>query len=1173
MSGKEFLNGLNDLQRRIVDTLDTPVFVEAGAGSGKTFTLTKRVAWALSKGSHPTDPNASYLQDISEVLVITFTNAAAREIKERLRSSLRDIGLTEAALRLDDAWISTIHAMCGRILKRYALELGIDPLFVMLTERDTQVLRERAYRDTVTYIRNTSHLRPILDFLDYQENKRDLQKVLDAIAEHAFKHAREIDQTEVSIPKFDAEAVVREILETYRRILDSEHLTGTELTPSARKNALEGESLAEELLTQGVDTLSWVDMRAKIAQMPFDFRAKPLASEKQLLKQLKAFFASESLLIEHMQYLPQLRQICVYYIDRFAWYKRQQHGLDNNDLILFAYRALTEYPHIAEELSHRFKLVMIDEFQDTDALQLAIVSTLAGTNAQHLCTVGDAQQSIYRFRGADVSIFYREREKALQAPKVGDTDTRAYVQLDCNYRSHDDILRFVDKVCMPSEHSQLMDEFMSLKSFDQRHAKALAEGEPRIYVEVTTGPKSSGHPSQCQRHMQAERIAEDFERTHASLEPGFTSALLLGTMTNADVYLKALRARGLSCVISGGSTFSASPEVGIIVSALTTLANLNDGESGLFALLESEMFSLDADDFALLASRLAQEHSYVVKRSLPEGFLSDDFIDTPSPRLNHALVVLRRAFERLDHMPIHKVLEALVYESGWMHTLLEAGISGEAQVANIEAALRYVQALSEEACLGVVRIAKEFDAWLQSSKLSPASFAGERSGQSGTTIEVMTIHASKGLEYDICAVAEMWSNPRSSDVPLLYPEINAAHAEEHSGILRKSTLGSYKQDKAFEGDLLIQPFYEGSLTAQAATLIQDAEAAELAEKARLLYVGLTRAREVLILGILAPQSKEGTGLIMSDRVLKVLELSESVRLQYTDKIPEQHISRDFGGSATAEVRMICEIADADAKDTQEVEQDTVHADIQTTTQYRPDLLPIYEVQVYSEPSATLSFSQLKARLDALAPGTPHTDQGLPIPQKDSERSDALSRGSSFHELAQILSDTSALPDEQTYKRIFASWKVDKHSRKELQQSLEAWAASKLYETTRTYDMHLSELAFCHKLPEVDTYLEGYFDLWCSNRDRSDVLIVDYKTGDLHLTEEEVYQAHFLQASLYAYVALSQGASSVRCAFVCVERLDAEGSPLVVEYSYDELSDGITQALELINIIRPTETLR
>lgn len=113
-------------------TLDAPVAVSAGAGSGKTFTLTQRIAWALLPGSG-TD-GAPFLEDIDQVLAITFTDKAAGEIKSRVKATLAAEGMAAQALKVDDAWISTIHGMCSRILRMHATELGVDPAFSVLDE-------------------------------------------------------------------------------------------------------------------------------------------------------------------------------------------------------------------------------------------------------------------------------------------------------------------------------------------------------------------------------------------------------------------------------------------------------------------------------------------------------------------------------------------------------------------------------------------------------------------------------------------------------------------------------------------------------------------------------------------------------------------------------------------------------------------------------------------------------------------------------------------------------------------------------------------------------------------------------------------------------------------------------------------------------------------------------
>ena len=126
---------LDAKQERIVKTLEGPLFVSAGAGSGKTFTLTQRIMYALRPGSKPqgqwADPQVPepFLDSIDQVLAITFTEKAAEELKERIRAALIDEGMDAEAAKVDNAWISTIHGMCSRIIRAHALDLGLDPAF------------------------------------------------------------------------------------------------------------------------------------------------------------------------------------------------------------------------------------------------------------------------------------------------------------------------------------------------------------------------------------------------------------------------------------------------------------------------------------------------------------------------------------------------------------------------------------------------------------------------------------------------------------------------------------------------------------------------------------------------------------------------------------------------------------------------------------------------------------------------------------------------------------------------------------------------------------------------------------------------------------------------------------------------------------------------------------
>ena len=138
-------------QRQIITTLNKPLMVSAGAGSGKTFTLTQRIAYALSEDT----PDAQPVQSISQIMAITFTKKAAAELKSRIKRQLAGMGLVEEALKVDDAWISTIHGMCSRVLREHALELGIDPAFSVISETESKRYYEEAFDSVIKRIQES----------------------------------------------------------------------------------------------------------------------------------------------------------------------------------------------------------------------------------------------------------------------------------------------------------------------------------------------------------------------------------------------------------------------------------------------------------------------------------------------------------------------------------------------------------------------------------------------------------------------------------------------------------------------------------------------------------------------------------------------------------------------------------------------------------------------------------------------------------------------------------------------------------------------------------------------------------------------------------------------------------------------------------------------------------
>ncbi|MBQ9057736.1 MAG: UvrD-helicase domain-containing protein, partial [Atopobiaceae bacterium] len=437
------LSSLNEAQYRIATDFDQDLFVEAGAGSGKTFTLTQRIAWALSPGSGA--QGKPFIDDLQQLLVITFTDAAAREIKERVRSTLRKSGLYEAALGVDESWISTIHGMCARLIKRHALDLGVDPSFSICTPNEAENLFNRAI-DRIVGSRmkqaSTELERECFEDLGYMgivDRVEGLIKVATS-SERGFES--------ISFPR--AESLEEALIALEADFVSFAELDLTEAAQASINQCLNAFKLFhEELQAMGLADLSG-DRKVYEHNRAFFDSADKLIAGCKLPRASKATAESLSELrnnLEHCRLLVGLARYRRYApillemaqeIDRANLAEKLAVSkLDNDDLISLALKLL-ETPDVARAYQGRFRLVMVDEFQDTDIRQLRLVRLLSSDPQTVLVTVGDSQQSIYRFRGADVELF---QQHGASIDKAG------HIQLNTNYRSPADILSFVECVC------------------------------------------------------------------------------------------------------------------------------------------------------------------------------------------------------------------------------------------------------------------------------------------------------------------------------------------------------------------------------------------------------------------------------------------------------------------------------------------------------------------------------------------------------------------------------------------------------------------------------------------------------------------------------------------------------------------------------------------------------
>lgn len=1211
------LSTLMPQQLQIVKTLDRPLFVSAGAGSGKTFTLTRRIVYALSPESGP------FVEHLDQVLAITFTKDAAAEIRDRVRRALIDEGMDEEALTVDDAWISTIHGMCSRILRAHALELGIDPEFTVLT--DTDELMDQA----------VEHVLGRATAPDATPELAASLKALYAWYPMAGEGGPFGGGTTIK-------GLVRDLLELSSQLpggMDDvcvlRGCSDTSALADAYRAALGASKAATEkaqVALEAIDAFEASDKTmADVARLMMSC-GMPRASKmfpKENVELLKAEAADAFINIVLACGGPALDALVGLARSVEAEYralKAGQSALDNNDLLRMAYEALCDYPAIRAAYEGRFKMVMIDEFQDTDQMQVDLIRYLTGAGERALCTVGDAQQSIYRFRGAEVEVFRRQERKvgasgatetAADADAAADVPAGELVKLVRNFRSHDEVLRYVARV-FDGDDGGLMQGFLDLEASDGRKDTLAADASRRQALFV------AGGSTQERTQAKARAIAERFRALADAGQPQGGMVLLLGRMTNADVYAQAFRDQGLDCVIAGGSVFAQAAEVQTVRALVCALANPADTAQGLMPLLASPMFALGAQEFLALATKLDEQTGETSRRNIDAGIMSDS--DVPGlqnlPLVTRAREVLRYALRRVGRDSFAAIARDVVNASGWFVRLAQRGPEGKAIAANVLKALDAVAEAEAEFGNSPRSIALAFDRFL-AGKEAPGALNEEGDG----AVRIMTVHASKGLEYPVVAVAECFGVRKSSGaaqmgrveggaqvvaLPARFDGVKLA-----DGTFVKGDDVKKQFEHAFKGkgtslwlppELMEDVCATGSPAEAFARLRNDDLRLSLEERARLLYVAMTRARELVILAmdagvsrgkVTAPTFDVETDLtydvlrrILPTDALDMPQL-DADRLVFDNSQPGDYELISLAGftfgeqafeanaSLDAEGRLVRGDVDTDAAD------DSASTIVPGPSDPKPDSFELVYPQAVGVRMGTCpfpardsySYSSIAAALHAETEDraaearVPMDESGDDAESDGSEITDAdvaavepagnpMALGSAFHAACQWLIEmgADALPAARA-DALARLWRLTPEQRERFDVALNRWLKSAVRADLLAWPCIHAEVPFfslgCEDedIARYGAYAEGAIDALATNpADSSRALVIDYKTGGTpDETPEQLQEKHALQARVYADVLHKAGFEAVTVKFVRVEQANPTifvepAEPQVVTYN-------------------------
>jgi ATP-dependent helicase/nuclease subunit A len=682
----------NPEQRAAIDARGH-VFVSAGAGTGKTRVLVDRFANAVCDEG----------LDVGSVLVITYTERAAGELRSRIRRALYERGRDDLARELDGAWISTIHGFCHRLLKTYPFAAGLDPRFRVLDDSQARVLRGEAFEEALGEFCAADDPRRLRLLATYGAG--GLRRMLTGVYETLRAAGRPLD---LQLGDGPALAQRLETLREAARCVVDEPGHDEQRAQAARMlELLERDRQAEDLLdltafaTRGGPRerfASYEAARKAVEQAALDELA---TRDRDLLQELLEGFARA-----------------------YAAAKERESGVDFEDLQLAARDLLSGNEEIKEREAWRFRAVMVDEFQDTNRLQCELIDLIAG---EELFFVGDEFQSIYGFRHADVNVF---RERRAEAGSL--------LPLTRNYRSRPEVLAAVNHLF----GSDFGDEFQPLAASGEFPDPVF--GTP-VELLVTDKSSYSGTGTHWRRG-EARAVAARVQELVASgaAKPG-EIVLLFAAGTDAEWYEQELRELGLPTYRTTGRGYFGQQQVADLLAYLRLLHNRYDDEA-LLTVLASPLVGVSNDALVLLRRSASKRPLFKgLERSIPEAL---------DPRDERLFQAFRQRYDRLvaasRTLSLERLCEEIVASHDYDLAVL-AQWDGRRRYANLRKLARLARSYEElrgADIEGFVRFVREQD---EAGAKELEAVAEE---EDADVIRLLTIHAAKGLEFKVVVVAD-----------------------------------------------------------------------------------------------------------------------------------------------------------------------------------------------------------------------------------------------------------------------------------------------------------------------------------------------------------------------------------------------------------------------------------
>ena len=880
-------------QQKVISLRDRNILVSAGAGSGKTAVLVQRILSKIMDEKNPID--------IDRMLIMTFTRAAAGEMRERILAALEKAlyenpdneHLQKQMTLIHTAQITTIDGFCAYVIRNYFHLIDLDPGYRTADEGELKLLKEDVLKELLEE-KYAAGEENFLNFVEcYAAGKTDegihgiLLKVYDAAMSHPepeewLKSCVEIyrigNPEELQKQPWMQllwESVMQQLWEA-KELLQEAILVCQEIDgPEHYESALAEDLYLVQRLEETAKARAYDEMYSKLSNLSFarlSAKKMPEVSEekkekvknlreqeKEILKGLaEKYFQQDSsaLLVRLASCAPvveTLTDLVLEFKERFSEKKREKNLLDFTDMEHFALKILLcgedgqEMSSAARELSEKYDEVLVDEYQDSNLVQELLTNCVSGwvNGRKNIFMVGDVKQSIYRFRLARPELFM-EKYKTYT---VEDSKEQR-IDLHKNFRSRKEVLDSVNYI-----FRQIMGEDLggiAYQNSEELHAGAeFLESEDSEFVKTellliekdSEDAEEEEKANQNAREMEALAIAQSIQSVvgkqkvldketgaFRAADYGDIAILLRSASGWAETFLQVLSSKGIPAYTVSKTGYFSALEVVTVLNYLRICDNpLQD--IPMTGVLRSPIVGLSAQEMAMIKCVCPTGYFYEsIKEVLAEidfpevlqSMAEQEEYDRLRKKLEAFLSVLQKVRQLSAYTPIHQLIQVVLKETGYGN-YAKAMSGGGQRSANLQMLVEKAMDYEKTSYRGLFN----FIRYIERLQKYEVDFGEVNLLDGGnTSVKIMTIHKSKGLEFPIVYVAGMGKQFNFQDM--------------NAGVLVHPDLGIGVDVIFPEKRLIVPGLLKQMLRRQ---LLKES----LGEELRVLYVALTRAKEKLFI--------------------------------------------------------------------------------------------------------------------------------------------------------------------------------------------------------------------------------------------------------------------------------------------------------------------------------------